>query len=97
MSYVPASAGAEESYHVEAGAADMQLARGPLTKRNQPVEGYAQATLDLTRNAAYLRSLRISSRAKGEKDRTMEVSGHAERFSRPHLESKRRWATWTYA
>jgi len=87
MSYVPPSSAAQESYRIEAGAADMQLSRGPLSKRNQPVEGYMQATLDLMRNSAYLRSLRISSRQPGEKDRSLEVSGAVTDFAHPHWEA----------
>ncbi len=75
ISYVPAGAGKSpaqpESFHIEAGAAGLNMARGAA----QPAHGYFQAALDLTRAAIYLRSLRITSMAHGAKDHTVEISG----------------------
>jgi len=48
--YMPGDGLNPESYRVEAGAADLNLARG----RAQPVQGRFQATLDLTRHSAHL-------------------------------------------
>jgi translocation and assembly module TamB len=83
MGYLPASAGTAETYHIEAGAADLNLARGTA----RPVEGYFQATLDLTRTAAYLRSLRITSTAHGAKDHAVEVSGTLDDFAHPRWQA----------
>jgi len=87
MSYVPAPAGATESYHVEAGARDLNLARDTSSKRGkakpEPVQGFFQATADLTRNTATLRSLRITSRSRGVKDRSLEISGSLTDFAHP--------------
>jgi translocation and assembly module TamB len=83
MGYLPASAGNAETYHIEAGAADLNLARGTA----RPVEGYFQATLDLTRTAAYLRSLRITSTAHGAKDHAVEVSGTLDDFAHPRWQA----------
>ena len=89
ISYLPAGSGNAESYRVEAGAADLNLSRG----RSRPVQGYFQATLDLTRNAAYLRSLRITSTAHPDKDQaakdhTVEVSGALDDFAHPRWQAK---------
>jgi len=84
MGYLPAGAGTAETYHIEAGAADLNLSRGTA----QPVEGYFQATLDLTRTAAYLRSLRITSTAHGAKDHVMEVSGTLDDFAHPRWQAR---------
>jgi translocation and assembly module TamB len=90
MSYVPAAGRNPESYRIEAGAVDLSIARA----KAQPVRGYFQATLDLTRTAAYLRFLRITSKAsllskiRGAKDHTLEVSGALENFAHPHWQAK---------
>jgi len=84
MSYVAATSGVPESFRLEAGAADLNLARG----RAHPVHGYLQATLDLTRTAAYLRSLRITSTAHAAKDQTLEISGTLRDFAHPHWQAR---------
>jgi translocation and assembly module TamB len=90
ISYVPAGAGnapaRPESFHIEAGAADLNLFRG----KAQPVHGYFQATLDLTRKAAYLRSLRITSTARGTKNNTLELSGSLDDFADPRWQATAR-------
>jgi translocation and assembly module TamB len=87
--YVPPQSKDPESFHVEAGARDFQMIRGetahPLAP---PVAGYFQATLDLTRHAAYLRSLRLTARSKGVPDRTLQISGSLSNFSRPRWDGK---------
>jgi translocation and assembly module TamB len=92
MGYLPAGAPTDssssvrglESFHIEAGAANLNLARGTA----KPVEGYFQAALDLTRTAAYLRYLRIASTAHGAKDHTLEVSGTLDDFAHPRWQAK---------
>ena len=90
ISYVPAATGnlpaQPESFHIEAGASDLNLFRG----KAQPAHGYFQATLDLTRKAAYLRSLRITSMAHGSKDHTVEISGALNDFADPRWQGKAR-------
>jgi translocation and assembly module TamB len=88
-----ASPPGSESYRIEAGAADLNLARGGPRSVAPPVHGYMQATLDLTRTAVYLRSLRITSRnpaAKGQtaKDHALEVSGALEDFAHPRWQAR---------
>ena len=89
ISYVPAIAGNPESYRIEAGAADLNLSR----RKSQTAHGHMQATLDLTRSAAYLRSMRITSSAhaaKGHKanDHTLEISGTLEDFAYPRWQAR---------
>jgi translocation and assembly module TamB len=90
ISYMPAGSGNSpalpESCHIEAGAADLNLFRG----KAQPAHGYFQATLDLTRKAAYLRSLRITSTVRGAKDNTLEISGALDDFADPRWQGKAR-------
>lgn len=88
LAYVAAQARYPESYHVELGARDFNLNRGtkdhPLAR---PVEGYLQASLDLTRNAAYLRSLRLTAHARGTPDHSLDVSGSLHDFSHPYWQA----------
>jgi translocation and assembly module TamB len=88
LSYIPASGKNPESYHVETGAHDLRLVRGSAARpAAPPVQGYVQAALDLTRNAVYLRSLRLTAYSKGESDHVLDVSGQLDDFNRP------RWQT----
>ena len=88
MGYLPAGAGnsaaRQESFHIEAEAAYLNLSRGTA----KPVEGHFQATLDLTRTAAYLRSLRITSATHGAKDHILEVSGALDDFAHPRWQAR---------
>jgi translocation and assembly module TamB len=84
MAYVPAATGRDESYHIETAAAAIVLTRA----RTAPSNGAFQATVDLTRNAAYLRSLRIVSRFPNVQDRSLEVRGTLQDFSHPHWQAK---------
>jgi translocation and assembly module TamB len=92
MSYMPAAAGSPESYHIEAGVRDLSLARGSSSKTGKPpspeVQGSLLATLELTRNSAYLRSLRITASGRGVKDRSVDISGSLNDFARPHWQAK---------
>jgi len=92
LSYVPANTlktgVAEESYRIEAGATDLNLARGGPKSKYQPVHGYFQATLDVTRTAAYLRSLRLTARDKDGSSHSLEVSGTLKDFARPRWQAK---------
>ena len=89
LRYVPASAAWPESYHIEAGASDLTLSRDSY----EPTRGRLQTTLDLTRGAAYLRSLEITTRpqgahASGAPDRVLVVSGTLQDFAQPHWQGK---------
>ena len=96
VSYQPAQAKDPESFHIEAGVSDLIMLRGgpaPGTGNNarrkpQIVQGGLQATLDLTRNAAYLRSLRLTTHSDIAKDQTLEITGSLTDFSRPRWQGK---------
>ncbi len=93
MAYMPAASGHPESYRIEAGVRDLALARGTgasskTAKAPPPVQGFIQATLDLTRSAATLRSLRITARGPDLKDRTLEISGSLDDFAHPRWQGK---------
>jgi translocation and assembly module TamB len=84
MRYVAPSGGNPETYRIETSATDLKLSRA----KEKPALGSMQATLDLTRTAAYLRSLRITSKvpaSKGhrEEDHTLELSGVLKNFAHP--------------
>jgi translocation and assembly module TamB len=100
MTYIPAALsfrlpssarlGSQESYRIEAGVRDLSLTRGPSSKsgKAQPVEGFLQATLDLTRTDLTLRSLRLTAHSHGIKDRTLEISGSLHDFAHPRWQAK---------
>jgi translocation and assembly module TamB len=82
LKYVPASAGTAESYHMDAGIRDLTLARGGASAAAPPaVHGFLQASIDLTKDAVYLRSMRLTASTRGAKDRTLEVSGRLYDFA----------------
>jgi hypothetical protein len=73
-----------ESYHVEASARNLHLMRGAVSHlAASPVDGNVQATLDLTRNAVYLRSLRLTASSKGSTDYVLNIAGQLTNFDRP--------------
>lgn len=85
LKYVPSGATTSEYYHLEAGVHDWHLTRGPTVHPEAPpVQGYIQATLDFTRNATYLRSLKLTASSKGSKDHVLNVAGEVTDFARPH-------------
>ncbi len=82
MSYVAAKPGSPESYHVELGATDLNLARTIPKAKVPAVHGFLQATFDLTRNAAYLRSLRVTAHSRDGKDHAIQITGELDDFTR---------------
>ena len=89
LTYSPPQKSVPESYRIEAGARDLNIARGNTSRPStETAEGFFQATLDLTRNAVYLRSLRLTSHSKHRGDRTLDVSGSLSDFTRPRWAAK---------
>jgi translocation and assembly module TamB len=96
ISYQPAQAKDPESFHIEAGVSDLNLLRGGPAlgagnnsrRKPQLVQGRLQAILDLTRNAAYLRSLRLTTHSDIVKDQTLEMTGSLTDFSHPRWQGK---------
>ncbi len=88
MRYVPPAGADPESYRIEAGAADLSVLRG----NEKPALGSLQATLDLTRTAAYLRSLRLTSKFPGskphsEEEHLLQVNGWLHNFAHPNWQA----------
>ncbi|HEY1895772.1 MAG TPA: hypothetical protein VGG62_05845, partial [Terracidiphilus sp.] len=79
-----------ESYHIDAGVHDLMLQRGSRQPSAPPPALHAlfQVSLDLARNAAYLRSMRITSSSRGVKDRTLEVSGAMTDFAHARWQAR---------
>ena len=91
LRYVPAGDSAVvvgESYRIELGASDLALERGGPKSVIPAVHGYVQATLDLTRNAVYLGSLRLTARSHEGKDHALEISGALKDFAQPRWQAK---------
>jgi translocation and assembly module TamB len=92
MAYVPGTALNPEFYRIEAGVRDLNLARGGSARPGKApppeVQGFFQATLELTRNTATLRSLRLTASGHGIKDQTLEISGVLEDFAHPRWQAK---------
>jgi translocation and assembly module TamB len=84
LKYIPSDGLTLDSYHLEAGVQNLRLVRGPADHLDAPpVEGYFQASVDFTRSAVYLRSLRLTAHSKGSADRVLNVAGELDDFSRP--------------
>ncbi|MGH9606343.1 MAG: translocation/assembly module TamB domain-containing protein [Terracidiphilus sp.] len=88
MRYAPAAAGRPESYRIELAGADLNLRRGGLKAKAATAQGRLQATLDLTRTAAYLRSLRLTTWEGRGKRNVLEVTGGVKDFAHPHWQAK---------
>jgi translocation and assembly module TamB len=87
--YLPPSGGDPETYRIETGATDLSVVRG----KAKPALGYFDATLDLTRKAAYLRSLRITStfpatRGRSRESHSVEISGVLQNFAQPQWQAR---------
>ena len=74
MKYVPPAGQNPESYHVDAGVRDLNLLRGGQAPSASAFPAYLQASVDLTRDAAFVRSLRVTEHTRGEKQRVLNVS-----------------------
>jgi translocation and assembly module TamB len=81
MSYVAALLNSPESYHLELGATDLNLSRTIPKTNTLPVHGILQAAIDLTRNAAYLRNLRLTAHSRDGLDHALQVSGALDDFT----------------
>ena len=84
LAWVPAAATTPETYRIEAGATDLRLSHG----KPQTFHGFFQSTIDLTRTAFYLRSLRLTCRERGLPDRTLDVSANLQNFAHPNWRAK---------
>jgi len=84
MQYLHASGADAEKYHLDASVHNLHLSRGQaIHPEAPPVEGQIQASLDLMRNAIYIRSMQITAHSKGSKDRQLNIAGDLQDFSHP--------------
>lgn len=88
LSYVEPHNRLPETFHIEAGARNLAMTRGPaprpgLGHGSLPVEGRVQLSLDLEHSAAYLRSLQITAHARRVPDRVLRINGSIEDFTHP--------------
>jgi translocation and assembly module TamB len=88
MSYVPPRAGAAESFHIEAGAQDLNLARTLPRGKTAQVHGLLHASLDLNRQAAYLRSFNLTAHSRDGQDHTLRITGTLQDFAHPQWRAK---------
>ncbi|HWE87315.1 MAG TPA: translocation/assembly module TamB domain-containing protein [Terracidiphilus sp.] len=85
MKYVPAQGNAPEAYRLDVSVRDLNLARGGSLRGSvPPVHGEIQASLDLSRDSASLRSFTLTAAVPGAADRTLRVTGSLDHFSHPH-------------
>ena len=88
LQYVAAAGRNPVQFHIEAGIRDLSLTRGGTAQTaSLPVHGVLKASIDLTRNAAFLRSLQITSHARGVKDQTLQITGSLSNFGHPRWEA----------
>jgi translocation and assembly module TamB len=87
MGYLPAGPHSQEMYRIDAAIKDLNLSRGGTLKNMPTVHGFMQGSIDLTRDAAVLRSLQITARTKGVPDRTLHVTGALSHFNRPQWQA----------
>ncbi|HTX77094.1 MAG TPA: translocation/assembly module TamB domain-containing protein [Terracidiphilus sp.] len=88
MQYLPAQANAPEAYRMDLSARDLNLARGgSLQGHVPPVHGEMKATLDLSRDAATLRSFTLTVAAPGAADRVLRITGSLQHFSHPRWQA----------
>ena len=87
MRYIPAANQAPEMYRIDTGVKDLNLSRSGALKQKLPVHGYLESSIELTRDAATIRFLRLTARAKGVPDRTLNISGALSQFSRPRWQA----------
>ena len=89
LKYIPSGMTTSESYHLDAVVADLHLTRGLAAHPEAPpVQGFLRASIDFTRNAAYLRSLQVTAHSKGAKDRVLTISGQLLDFAHPHWKAQ---------
>jgi translocation and assembly module TamB len=88
MKYLPQEGQNPESYRIEAGVGDLLLVRGGKSSSASAFPAYVQASIDLTRNAASIRSLRVTEHTRGEKERVLNVTGAVSDFAHLRWEGK---------
>ena len=85
MQYHAGNATSLENYHLDVDVHDLHLSRGPGNHPEAPpVQGQIQASVDLTRNAVFIRSMQVTAHSKGSRDRQLNIAGEFKDFTHPH-------------
>jgi translocation and assembly module TamB len=87
LSYLPASRTSAELYRIEAGAIDLDLEHLGTRAKTPAARGFFQAELDLGRNAANLRSLRITGRGHDGVSHSLDVAGWLADYAHPRWQA----------
>ena len=87
MRYVSATGGSPEHYSIEGGVSDLNLHRGARPSSAESAHGHFQAALDLTRTAANLRYLRLTSEEGDGSPHVLEITGTLRDFAYPHWDA----------
>ncbi len=88
LKYVPSQGSNPESYHVDAGVRDLNLLRGGKAPSASELNAWLQGSLDFTRNAVLLRSLRLTEHTHGAQDRILNVAGTFSDFTHLHWDAQ---------
>jgi translocation and assembly module TamB len=88
ISYLRPASGNPATYRIETGVTGLSLVRGGAQSRTPAVRGRFEATLDLERNAILLHSLRLTAQSRGNRDRTLTITGSLQDFSQPRWQGK---------
>ena len=83
VTYSEQDRGNPAAYHIETGASHLNLFRGDAKTVAQTAQGHIEATVDLTRDALTLRSIRLSANGHD-----LTVSGVLRDFAHPHWNFK---------
>jgi translocation and assembly module TamB len=87
MRYVPATFHTPASYRIEAGVADLNLAR-TVPRKDLAVHGAIAATLDLEPSHVLLHSLRITAERHGGASHVLDVTGDVADFTHPRWHAR---------
>ncbi len=87
LTYLPSGPRGPASYRIEAGVTDLTLSRGALGPAHA-VHGRLEATLDLERNAALLRSLSLTAHRRERRNLNLVISGALVDFAHPRWNAK---------
>jgi translocation and assembly module TamB len=88
IKFIPEGGKNPELYRIEIGVRELNLMRGGKAPSASKFPAYLQASIDLARNSAFLRSLRLTEHTHGEKERMLEASGTLSDFTHPRWEGK---------
>ena len=87
MRYVPSTFHTSAFYRMQFGVVDFSLVR-TVPRKNLEVHGAIQATLDLGRSQAFLRSMRITAEDRGRDSHALDITGDLTDFTHPRWHAR---------